>query len=59
MIVGELQKNYFQINEMHAKLLQEMHENEPLKEKIKAIENESGDKIRNTFDEIRNILDDR
>lgn len=44
---------------MHAKLLQEMHENEPLKEKIKAIENESGDKIRSTFDEIWNILDDR
>ena len=44
---------------MNTRLLQEMHENEPLKEKIKAIELESGDKIRTTFDEIWNILDDR
>jgi len=35
-----------------------MDENEPLKEKIKAIELESGDKIWTTFDEIWNILDD-
>jgi hypothetical protein len=58
MIVGELQKNYYQINEMHATLLKEMHENDPLKEKIKAIENESGERIKQTFDEIWNLIDD-
>ena len=35
MIVGELQKNYMQVNEMHAKLALEQHENQPLKDKIK------------------------
>lgn len=44
---------------MNAKLLQEMHENEPLKEKIEALESESGDKFWSVFDEIWNIIDDR
>jgi hypothetical protein len=52
MIVGELQKNHMQINDMHTKLFQEMQENEPLKNKIKALELESD--VLSIFDEVRN-----
>lgn len=57
MIVGELQKNHLQINDMHSRLYQEMQENEPLKNKIKALEQESD--VLDIFDEVRNVIDDR
>lgn len=41
-----------QINDMHTKLFQEMQENEPLKNKIKALEQESD--VLSIFDEVWN-----
>jgi len=43
---------------MHGRLTQEMHENGPLKEKIKGLESDTEANMK-TFEEIRNIIDDR
>ena len=58
MIVGELEKNYLQINEMSTWLSQESHENGPLKEKVRALENDSEEANMKLFDEMRNVIDD-
>lgn len=42
---------------MHTRLFQEMQENEPLKNKIKVLENEAD--VLSTFDDVRNVIDDR
>ena len=59
MIVGKLETNYDQINEMSAKLDHENTQNGEIKERIKQFENGETGKNMKAFDEIRNAIDDR
>ena len=60
MIVGELEKNYMQINEMAEKLGLEQQEDAMLKEKLALLDDEGNDELDlNDFEYICQIIDDR
>ena len=56
MIVGELEKNYCQIKDMHEKLIREEKEDQTLHDKLSALEKSTDTSI---FDYIRSVIDER
>ena len=60
MIVGELEKNYMQINEMAEKLGIEQQDNGTLKEKLALLDADHNDELNlDDFEYICSIIDDR
>ena len=59
VIVGELEKNYVQIKDMHDKLQKEEKEDQTLNDKITSLERSQSAQDINIFDYIRKIIDER
>jgi predicted nuclease with TOPRIM domain len=60
MIVGELERNYMEINDMAEKLGLERQEDSILKEKLALLDDESNEELDlNDFEYICQIIDDR
>lgn len=57
MILGELEKNYNQIKDMHHKLIKEEREDQTLSDRLCALEKNPSDTA--LFDYIRNVIDER
>lgn len=56
MIVGELERNYIQIRDMHDKLTREEKEDQTLQDKLTSLERSTDTSI---FDYIRSVIDER
>lgn len=56
MIVGELERNYRQIKDMHDKLTREEKEDQTLQDKLTSLERSTDTSI---FDYIRSVIDER
>lgn len=56
MIVGELERNFIQIRDMHDKLTREEKEDQILMDKLAALERCTDTSI---FDYIRSVIDER
>ena len=56
MIVGELERNYTQIKDMHEKLVREEKEDQTLHDKLAALEKSTDTSI---FDYVRSVIDER
>jgi hypothetical protein len=56
MIVGELERNYLQIRDMHDKLSREEKEDQNLQDKLSSLERSTDTSI---FDYIRGVIDER